>query len=384
MKQNNNLSILPFYDSLDKQLYKKFYAYGEIYPIIVPHGFMIPFQMIRDIDVNSITSVKAVSLTGTEVDLSTDMLPNMSKIVDNVRNIDIIKHKHTTLVTNTLDEGLHYLQMTDTVNTYYSEIFSVTRQLNTLLKIEYWDYENLVSDVISIDYTDDYKHIVYLKSAIGKPGYEFEEVVTDRDGYSFIEKQVSEKTYKFTFLATEAMCDAMRIIRMSDNILITYDGIEYDVDSFLITPKWEADGYIASVETEFQCDTVIKKTSTKYINISEDSVETGIKMYIGVVQNPQPSEAAIKLLTELEAIRQTTSAVYSPNVGDYKCFAYPASFGLLSSAYVFQGWEMLGTLEKYDMTFTFDSSPVSMYVYVSKVPVTLDLDLNLTMTFKFD
>ena len=51
----------------------------------------------------------------------------------------------------------------------------------------------------------------------------------------------------------------MRIIRMSDYVNVYFDGRTYDCDTFLITPKWQTQGDIASVETEFECATVIKK-----------------------------------------------------------------------------------------------------------------------------
>ena len=51
----------------------------------------------------------------------------------------------------------------------------------------------------------------------------------------------------------------MRIIRMSDNVLVTSLGITYNCDTFLITPKWQTQGNLASVEVEFQTETVIKK-----------------------------------------------------------------------------------------------------------------------------
>ena len=46
---------------------------------------------------------------------------------------------------------------------------------------------------------------------------------------------------------------------MSDNVIITNKGDEYSADTFLITPKWQEGGFLAAVEAEFQCDTVIKK-----------------------------------------------------------------------------------------------------------------------------
>ena len=58
----------------------------------------------------------------------------------------------------------------------------------------------------------------------------------------------------------------MRFIRMADYIHITDKyGREYDCDTFLITPKWQTQGDLASVEIEFQIATVVKKIGRGYI-----------------------------------------------------------------------------------------------------------------------
>ena len=95
---------------------------------------------------------------------------------------------------------------------------------------------------------------------------EFEEDGEERDGYFFPEKQISVKTFKCTILAPEYLCDVMRFIRMADYIHITDKyGREYDCDTFLITPKWQTQGDLASVEIEFKTNTVVKKIGRGYI-----------------------------------------------------------------------------------------------------------------------
>ena len=44
---NNNLSPLPFYDSLNEQNARKSYAYGDIYPLFADGYKLLPFQIIR-------------------------------------------------------------------------------------------------------------------------------------------------------------------------------------------------------------------------------------------------------------------------------------------------------------------------------------------------
>jgi hypothetical protein len=46
---------------------------------------------------------------------------------------------------------------------------------------------------------------------------------------------------------------------LNDYIRVTTKDDVYDIEKFLITPEWTDDGYLASVEVEFECDTVVKK-----------------------------------------------------------------------------------------------------------------------------
>ena len=95
---------------------------------------------------------------------------------------------------------------------------------------------------------------------LGKPEYQFEEEGEDRDGYFFPEKRISEKTYRCTILASEYLCDVMRLIGLSDYVRVTDKyGRKYDCDTFLITPEWQTQGDLASIEIEFETDTVVKK-----------------------------------------------------------------------------------------------------------------------------
>ena len=90
--------------------------------------------------------------------------------------------------------------------------------------------------------------------------------VEKRDGLIFPEKMISAKTFKFTFIANEPLCDVMRFIRMADIVTITDKyGRTYECDQFLMTPKWETQGNIASVSCEFQVNTVAKRIGRAYV-----------------------------------------------------------------------------------------------------------------------
>ena len=269
MIQNNNISVLPFYTSIDEQNHRKSYAYGKIYPLFAPADMLLPFQIIRNTRANDVTSVVLHDKTGKQVaDITTNMKETGLQIVrfQSFRYDVILYPSILPMPLNQLD-GIYYISVSDGVQTWYSEMFTVVQDVSAYLKIQWWDVENLVFDAGQIVYTEpNYKNTLYLCTELGKPEYEFEEDGEERDGYFFPEKQISVKTYKCTILAPEYLCDVMRFIRMADYIHITDKyGREYDCDTFLITPKWETQGDLASVEIEFKTNTVVKKIGRGYI-----------------------------------------------------------------------------------------------------------------------
>jgi len=109
------------------------------------------------------------------------------------------------------------------------------------------------------------------------------------------------------------------------------------------------------------------------------------KMYVGSVTTSSPSETQIKAMTELEAVKQDTKKIYTNNIGDVFCFAYPSSFGNLSSAMSNFGFELISGFAKTTMNFTFGGNTVSMNVYTFVSPVTFvpDPPIYFDITYKF-
>lgn len=261
MTPNNNLSILPFYTALGDQNHRKDYAFGAVHPLITPEKSLLPFQIIRDTRNAVVTSVLLKNFDGsTFADITSDMLSGGLTVVRYASlGYDVIVYPCTSLFSTATPEGQYYAELTDGTQTWYSEVFTIVKNLSNYLKIEYYDMYNLTFDGGCIDYTTSFKNVAYLCTQLGMPDYSFEEEVEKRDGFQFIEKQISEKVYKFNFIAPEYLCDALRLVRMSDYITVTSKGKTYNVDSFLITPKWQDGGLYAAVEAEFECNTIVKK-----------------------------------------------------------------------------------------------------------------------------
>lgn len=389
MIPNNNLSILPIYDSLAKQSHRKDYSFGEVYPLITPHKTILPFQKIRATrpDAVGVITAKLINMQGVEIlDISAQLIAT-GLIINRYASLgfDVIIYPGTIPMDIVLDKGTYWLEMNDGTQTFYSEVFNMVSDVSRCLKIEFWDSENVAINSGLIDFTNDFKYRVYLDTQVGRPDYEFEEEVTRRDGYNFVEKQMSEKSYKFSFYAPEYLCDAMRIIRMMDNISIASLGDNYTADQFLITPKWQKGGYYAEVEAEFQCDTIIKKTGARLIPM--DNTDPGAnlaKVYIGSLVEAEPSELTIRALTEFESIKQNFTFTEVLSLWKRFCIAYPASFGDLTEAYVLQSFDILSVFKKIEMNFTFGETIVPMFVYVYESPITYLTVSNLPQTMHYN
>lgn len=268
MTPNNNFSVLPWYTNISQQNHRKSYAYGQIYPLFAPANKLLPFQIMRTTRANQISQVRLYTKDGAEVaNLTAPMLQAGLQIVRFASlGYDVIVYPGTlALPTNMLD-GVYYMLLSDGVQHWYSEMFTIVHDISGYLKIEWYDVENLVFDAGQIVYSNPQFHnVLYLCTELGKPEYQFEEEGENRDGYFFPEKQISEKTYRAMCLAPEYLCDVMRFIRMADYVVITDKyGRSYDCDTFLITPKWQTQGDLASVEIEFETATVVKKIGRGY------------------------------------------------------------------------------------------------------------------------
>ena len=169
---------------------------------------------------------------------------------------DYIVHKgeETALLEGFTDKM--YLELSDGIDTWYSAYFGFCEPC---MRIEWYDVEDFLFDAGAIAYSDGYKNEMFFDAEIGMPEYEFEEEVAERNGYQFPISQISYKKYKFTILVPEEVCDVMRFIRLSDHIRISTKNDTYEATSFLMTPTWAEQGYLAEVACEFTTDTVAKK-----------------------------------------------------------------------------------------------------------------------------
>lgn len=283
MNRNSNLNPLPWYESIAEQGYRKPWAYGKVWPLIAHKDYLLPFQVVFPGTPTSVKFYIHQVESGRSFEITAAMTAAEFSIDSATYEIGIFPALYeldwATLgldFNNDFDEsfggenhtsiGRYYLSMEYTVDgvtkTMYSEVLTLVNFTSCLLKLEWFSYSNLPYNGGEIIYDTSnlspYINYLWIPADIAMPDYTFEEEGEERDGFFFATKQTSEKTYRFAFLATEEICDALRIVGLSDMVSITDQlGRRYICDKFSMTPDWQQQGYLASVACEFQTDTVV-------------------------------------------------------------------------------------------------------------------------------
>jgi len=115
--------ILNFYDSLDKQAVQGFTYRDLLLPVLVNNQKLLPFQMQRAVTGNSISVFKLVQQDGTEFDLIADVANIVIKVFD---TFEQLIYSADTNLSATPTDGYYYIEIQDTVNTWYSDYFHLS------------------------------------------------------------------------------------------------------------------------------------------------------------------------------------------------------------------------------------------------------------------
>lgn len=289
MVSNNNLSVLPVYPAIDMQNARKWWVYGHMYPLFRPNvgapcmQFAVPSEQRARFNDFSLKVYRLHPDGSSEYLFSAGVIYSGGFIKDfPTLGYSVVVLPSGYTVPGAQPIGRYFFEIVGTMNGEevetigYTDVITVVEDLEPYLKIEWWDNEDFHMDAGTIVYeghgTDGatgaqttFRNVVYLNADIAKPEYIFDEEGETRDGYFYPTKMISEKRYKFSFIACEYLLDVMRFIRMSDYIRITYHGQVYDCDSFLMTPEWESAGDVATVQCEFDTATVAKKIGVGYL-----------------------------------------------------------------------------------------------------------------------
>ena len=264
MEVHNNFSPLAFRKKESKATYEKWYAFGKNYAIPASANTLTPFQFtelnipVFDPDTIEVEAVNEETgeATKTGVCVSFDVMPEHGGV------LYVSPGKNS--FREALPQGTYRARFAIGNEVYISTPFCVIPGIETSSKyllIEYWNDEKIAypGGFITTGANNDFRYQMYVPATICKPKYEFEEELTKRAGYKFLELQASTKVYAFTFVAPEFICDAMRLIRLSDYIRISHDGEYYNALNFEFDVDWQEQLYLAAVDCQFETDSIIQK-----------------------------------------------------------------------------------------------------------------------------
>lgn len=264
MEVHNNFSPLAFRKKESKATYEKWYAFGKNYAIPASANTLTPFQFtelnipVFDPDTIEVEAINEETgePTKTGVYVSFDVMPEHGGV------LYVSPGKNS--FREALPQGTYRARFSIGDEVYISTPFCVIPGIETSSKyllIEYWNDEKIAypGGFITTGANNDFRYQMYVPATICKPKYEFEEELTKRAGYKFLELQTSTKVYAFTFVAPEFICDAMRLIRLSDYIRISHDGEYYNALNFEFDVDWQEQLYWAAVDCQFETDSIIQK-----------------------------------------------------------------------------------------------------------------------------
>ena len=265
MNTFNNFSPLAFREKSQKATYKKWYAYGREFALPFSTTELPPFQFtvanlpsfdpttVEVFLVNEATGVRS----GTGIKIKVDTM--------NEHNSVLYVSPGSNVYAKSMEPGVYRAEFAiPEGETYVSTPICVTDGIETntnFVKLEYWNDEKLAypNGFVTTGTDNDFKFQMYIPTTFFKPKYEFEEEITKRAGYKFLELQTCNKVFGFNFLAPEYICDALRLVRLSDYIRFTHDGEYYNALNFEYNPDWQDNGYLAAIECQFETDTIIQK-----------------------------------------------------------------------------------------------------------------------------
>lgn len=267
-----SISPIPFYDSLSEQFKNNPTAFGTNYPLLAmmdePPTFF--FFTDDDIDVSHIHNISIVQVGVQSIDVTSrfvghGLLMADAEAEDGSHNSYIRFSPSDDFAFSFPAVGMYYYVIEvnredDTPSVYYSELFCVKDDKQNAIRIEYGS-PNLLTTPFGIiplgSLEAGFTLHMWVDALIGKPEYIFEETVTTRMGYEFMENCLTKKTYQFVVMAPEYLCDAMRLIKLCPDRTITQYNKSYHPITFDMSVDWQEQGDLAAVTVTFDTDTVI-------------------------------------------------------------------------------------------------------------------------------
>ena len=281
MNINNNFTPLAWHKGdIELQSNRATYAFGHIVPLIAHYQTLIPFQIIVEHGSLNLEQMEMqlCNIDGTPV---MTIHPTLTLVEDD--DYDVVIYNGDTL-SDSLPIGQYFLMISSATGVWFSDVVTIVSNVLNMTCMEWWDVQDLTFGAGAIVYkyaiggqSVQYKNRMYFLEEIGMPEYTVEEEGETRDGLFYSSKILSGKKYKMNIAQlTEAMCDALRFVHLSDRVEIRDGyGRMYYCDNVLITPEWQS-GAVASASVEITTDTFVKQVGRSGGDTPEPTGSTGV------------------------------------------------------------------------------------------------------------
>ena len=161
MTPNNNFFPLPWYKSVKYQDFRKSYAYGNVFRLIAPDRALLPFQIRRAHRPEATFIVRILYDDGTQYrNVSADVAADLHVVSG--EDFDVIQYCNDggTGFFQRLAPGRYYAELSDGVETWFSEVFNVVDDLSRYIRLEYWSSDNQEYNGGEIDYSNGYRNVL--------------------------------------------------------------------------------------------------------------------------------------------------------------------------------------------------------------------------------
>lgn len=235
-------------------------AFGEVRPHIVPLGYIPPFQIVRTPTQSNMSSIDLTRLSdGTVFSIASEMVLT-GFVVNDMVTYKIWIYPGTAPIGITLEEGTYSMTITDTAgDVLYREDFCWMQESAMIgfVKMEWFHQRPILLSFGSIEFVAPFKFWHWFRTELGKPSYQYQREVDERNGFEFVIKAISWKEQRFVTLGDENFVDALSFIPHMDCVFVYFLGDTIDTDKVLVTPEWEERGDLAGIEVEIRSDQVV-------------------------------------------------------------------------------------------------------------------------------
>ena len=258
-------TALPIYEELEEQIRFKSYCSETVWQNAIPSNKLPEFAYLRQISPVFTFTMNVKDIDGTTVATfsAASLFPmlNIDTYADGTELIKLSADFDSFGSDEYLANGCYYLQISDGVSTYYSEVFCYTGFVST----DYECYSVLMCVTtcqIGQRYPLGFTQHLYIQNDIGLPEYNYtEEGHEDTDKASVIDWRRVEKMRKFFLRAPEYICDFFSMISMMDQITFTNEVDVINIENATSEITWDEQSFCeARIDVQFVASTVTKNT----------------------------------------------------------------------------------------------------------------------------